>query len=107
MQRRYFITKDVLISKKSLMEILKMCLLRGDSLFWISTYWFEVNAIIIRSVDNVLVRLRREELMYSLRKLLEYFSHAVHDGELDGLLFTADDADLVLQVACFGRLIFD
>lgn len=107
MEQKYYITDNVCISRDGLIKILRNGLVRGDSLFWISTFHVKDGATIIHTVDNLMCRFTLEDLLSGLRSLVDIFTKAIIDDELDADLLDAESVDLAMQVGFFGTLVYD
>lgn len=105
--RRYFITQDIQISRTNLINILRTALNLGASLHWVFDYTFEGSALKLITVDKRVYRIRREDLMSSLRSLQDIFSDSIINNELNISNIYYEGADLILQIAACGQLQYD
>ncbi|MDD4752920.1 MAG: hypothetical protein PHT78_06675 [Desulfitobacteriaceae bacterium] len=105
--RRYFITQDIQISRTDLINILKTALGSGVSLHWVFNYTFESKVLKLQTIDDRVYRVRREDLMSSLRSLQNIFADLAVDNEFNTRDLDFEGADLVLQIAACGQLQYD
>lgn len=105
--RRYFITQDIQISKTNLVNILRVALNSGASLHWVYDYNFEGSVLILITVDKRVYRVRREDLMSSIRSLQNIFEELIINNEFNTSNIDFEGADLILQIAACGRLQYD